>query len=40
MAGCMIAGGYIKSADDPVTDYVPELTQRDARFGEQYGMDP
>ncbi len=32
MAGCMIAGGYIKGADDPVTDYVPELAQRDARF--------
>ena len=32
MVGCMIAGGYIKSADDPVTDYVPELAQRDERF--------
>ncbi len=32
LVGFAIADGYIKSLDDPITDYLPELAERDARF--------
>jgi CubicO group peptidase (beta-lactamase class C family) len=32
MVGAAIAAGYIKSIDDPVTNYIPELAQKDPRF--------
>jgi CubicO group peptidase (beta-lactamase class C family) len=32
LVGAAIADGYIKSLDDPITDYLPELAERDARF--------
>jgi CubicO group peptidase (beta-lactamase class C family) len=32
LIGSAIDDGYIRSVDDPVTDYVPELAARDARF--------
>ena len=34
LVGIAIAEGYIKSVDDPLTDYLPELAERDARFGD------
>lgn len=33
LIGFAIEDGYIQSVDDPMTDYVPELLERDARFG-------
>ncbi len=33
LIGMAIQDGYIKGLDDPITDYVPELAARDARFG-------
>jgi CubicO group peptidase (beta-lactamase class C family) len=32
LIGIAIQEGYIKSVNDPITDYLPELAQRDARF--------
>lgn len=32
MVGAAIAAGYIRSIDDPVTAYIPELARRDPRF--------
>lgn len=32
MIGMAIEDGYIHSAQDPITDYLPELLERDARF--------
>ncbi len=32
LIGIAIQEGYIKSVDDPITDYLPELAQSDARF--------
>jgi CubicO group peptidase (beta-lactamase class C family) len=34
LVGIAIEDGVIGSVDDPITDYVPELLERDARFGE------
>ncbi len=34
MIGIAIQEGYINSVDDPITNYLPELAQRDPRFGE------
>jgi CubicO group peptidase (beta-lactamase class C family) len=34
LVGIAVAEGYIHSIDDPVTDYLPELAERDARFEE------
>ena len=34
LIGIAIQEGYINSVDDPITDYIPELVQRDPRFGE------
>ncbi len=34
LVGLALDEGFIDSVDDPVTDYVPELARRDARFGE------
>ncbi len=34
LIGIAIQEGYIKSVNDPITDYLPELTQRDVRFKE------
>ncbi|HEV2476070.1 MAG TPA: serine hydrolase [Candidatus Dormibacteraeota bacterium] len=33
LVGAAIAGGYIRSVDDPVTAYIPELARKDPRFG-------
>jgi CubicO group peptidase (beta-lactamase class C family) len=33
LIGIAIDEGYIGSVDDPITDYLPELAERDARFG-------
>jgi CubicO group peptidase (beta-lactamase class C family) len=33
LIGFAIEDGYIISIDDPMTDYIPELTERDPRFG-------
>jgi hypothetical protein len=32
LIGLAIEEGYINSVDDPITDYLPELAERDARF--------
>jgi CubicO group peptidase (beta-lactamase class C family) len=32
LVGIAIQEGYIKSANDPITDYIPELAKRDPRF--------
>ncbi|HEX9090153.1 MAG TPA: serine hydrolase, partial [Anaerolineales bacterium] len=32
LIGIAIQEGFIKSVDDPITNYLPELAQRDARF--------
>jgi CubicO group peptidase (beta-lactamase class C family) len=32
LIGIALAEGYIDSVDDPITDYLPELSQRDPRF--------
>ncbi len=32
LIGIAIQEGYIKSVDDPITDYIPELAERDLRF--------
>lgn len=32
LIGIAIQEGYIKSVDDPITDYIPELAERDSRF--------
>lgn len=32
LIGMAIQEGYIKSVDDPITDYIPELAERDPRF--------
>ncbi len=32
LIGIAIDEGYIKSVDDPITDYLPELSERDPRF--------
>ncbi len=32
LIGMAIQDGYIKSVDDPITNYIPELAARDARF--------
>lgn len=32
LIGAAIADGFINSVDDPITDYLPELAERDARF--------
>jgi CubicO group peptidase (beta-lactamase class C family) len=32
LIGIAIHDGYIKSADDPITTYIPELAERDPRF--------
>jgi CubicO group peptidase (beta-lactamase class C family) len=32
LVGAAIADGFIHSVDDPITDYLPELAERDARF--------
>jgi CubicO group peptidase (beta-lactamase class C family) len=32
LIGIAIQEGYIKSVEDPITDYIPELARRDARF--------
>jgi CubicO group peptidase (beta-lactamase class C family) len=34
LIGIAIQEGYIKSVDDPITDYIPELEERDPRFQE------
>ena len=33
LIGMAVQDGYIKSVDNPITDYIPELAARDARFG-------
>ena len=33
MVGTLIESGKIKSEDEPITNYIPELLERDARFG-------
>lgn len=33
LIGCAIEDGYIKSVEDPMTAYIPELLERDVRFG-------
>lgn len=33
LVGIALDRGYIRSVDDPVTDYLPELKRRDPRFG-------
>jgi CubicO group peptidase (beta-lactamase class C family) len=32
LIGIAIEEGYIKSVNDPITDYIPELAERDSRF--------
>ncbi|MGD8586443.1 MAG: serine hydrolase [Chloroflexota bacterium] len=32
LVGIAVAEGYINSVDDPITDYLPELAERNARF--------
>jgi CubicO group peptidase (beta-lactamase class C family) len=32
LIGIAIQEGYVKSVDDPITDYIPELLERDSRF--------
>lgn len=32
LVGIAISEGYINSVDDPITDYLPELAERDSRF--------
>ncbi|UCD98609.1 MAG: serine hydrolase [Chloroflexota bacterium] len=32
LIGSAIADGYLKSIDDPITDYLPEMLERDPRF--------
>jgi len=32
LVGFAMADGYIKSLDDPITNYLPELAERDSRF--------
>ncbi len=32
LIGMAVQDGFIKSIDDPITDYIPELSARDARF--------
>jgi CubicO group peptidase (beta-lactamase class C family) len=34
LVGIAIEEGYIVSLDDPVTEYIPELLERDTRFGD------
>ena len=34
LIGIAIEEGYIKSVNDPITDYIPELVERDSRFGD------
>jgi CubicO group peptidase (beta-lactamase class C family) len=34
LVGIAVAEGHVKSVDDPVTDYLPELAERDPRFGD------
>jgi CubicO group peptidase (beta-lactamase class C family) len=34
LIGIAIQEGFINSVNDPITDYIPELLQRDPRFGE------
>jgi len=34
LIGFALEDGYIQSIDDPMTDYIPELLERDKRFGE------
>jgi CubicO group peptidase (beta-lactamase class C family) len=34
LIGIAIDEGYIQSVDDPITDYLPELAEREARFNE------
>jgi CubicO group peptidase (beta-lactamase class C family) len=34
LIGIAIEEGYINSVDDPITDYLPELADRDPRFGD------
>jgi CubicO group peptidase (beta-lactamase class C family) len=34
LIGIAIEEGYIKSVNDPITDYIPELAERDPRFRE------
>lgn len=34
LIGIAIEEGYISSVDDPITDYLPELSERDSRFNE------
>ena len=34
MIGIAIEDGYISSVDDPITDYIPELLERDPAFGD------
>src|SRR5690606_10336622 len=34
MIGIAIEEGHIQSADDPITTYLPELLDRDPRFGQ------
>jgi CubicO group peptidase (beta-lactamase class C family) len=33
LIGTAIADGFIQSVDDPITDYLPELAERDPAFG-------
>ncbi len=40
LVGCAIADGYLKSADQPVTDLVPELTEKGfSSIGRKLGTD-
>lgn len=34
LVGLALEEGHVRSLDDPVTDYVPELLERDERFGD------
>lgn len=34
LIGIAIAEGYINSVEDPITDYLPELAERDSRFND------
>jgi CubicO group peptidase (beta-lactamase class C family) len=34
LIGIAIQEGYIKSVEDPITDYIPELAERDPRFND------
>ena len=36
LIGTAIAGGFIQSVNDPITDYIPELAERDPAFADNH----